>query len=112
MKKAAVLSILFVVVLLAVAVIAEAQQPKKVPLIGRLGASDSPERTEAFRQGLRELGYVEGRNINIEHRNAEGKFDRLVRCQPCTTWRKHYWTLQPWAGAKRKAIGTFEGDRS
>ena len=82
MSKARVLSILFVVVLLAVAVIAEAQQPKKIPLIGRLGASDSPERTEAFRQGLRELGYVEGRNINIEHRNAEGKFDRLVVLEP------------------------------
>jgi putative ABC transport system substrate-binding protein len=56
---------------------AEAQQPTKIPLIGRLGASDSPERTEAFRQGLRELGYVEGKNIVIEWRDAEGKSDRL-----------------------------------
>ncbi len=77
MKKAGVLSIL---VLLAVAVIAQAQQPTKVPRIGYLSAT-SPSanvgRIEAFRQGLRELGYVEGKNIVIEWRYAEGKFDRL-----------------------------------
>jgi putative ABC transport system substrate-binding protein len=80
MKKAAVPSILVAVVLLAVAAIAEAQQPKKVPRIGYLGAtsrSTNPARIEAFRQGLRELGYVEGKNIVIEHRHAEGKLDRL-----------------------------------
>ena len=80
MKKAAVPSILVAVVLLAVAVIAEAQQPKKVPRIGYLTAT-SPSaiaaRIEAFRQGLRELGYVEGKNIVIEWRYAEGKLDRL-----------------------------------
>src|SRR6266511_4864508 len=77
MKKAGVLSIL---VLLAVAVIAEAQQPTKVPRIGYLSAT-SPSanvgRIEAFRQGLRELGYVEGKNLVIEWRFAEGKPDRL-----------------------------------
>jgi len=77
MKKAGVLSIL---VLLAVAVIAQAQQPTKVPRIGYLSAT-SPSanvgRIEAFRLGLRELGYVEGKNIVIEWRYAEGKFDRL-----------------------------------
>ena len=75
-----VLSILFVVVGLAVAVIAEAQQPKKVPRIGFL-ASASPsivsDRIDAFRQGLRELGYVEEKNIVIESRYAEGKLDRV-----------------------------------
>ncbi len=59
---------------------ARAQQPKKVSRIGYL-SSDSPstiaERIEAFRQGLRELGYVEGKNIVIEWRFAEGKADRL-----------------------------------
>ena len=59
---------------------AEAQQPTKVPRIGYLAAG-SPSaiaaRTEAFRQGLRELGYVEGKNIVIEWRYAEGKLDRL-----------------------------------
>src|SRR5262245_49226127 len=58
---------------------AEAQQPK-VPRIGFLsGASSSAlaGRTEAFRQGLRDLGYVEGKNIAIEWRYADGKLDRL-----------------------------------
>ena len=79
-KKAGVLSLLVVVVLLAVAVIAEAQQPAKVPRIGFLtvaSASAIAARHEAFRQGLRELGYVEGKNIIIEYRHAEGKPDRL-----------------------------------
>ncbi len=59
---------------------AEAQQPKKVPRIGYLGANfptTNPARIEALRQGLRELGYVEGKNIVIEYRFAEGKRDRL-----------------------------------
>ena len=80
MRKAGVLSILFLVVLLAVAVIAEAQQPKKVPRIGYPKPGSVPyasARTEAIRQSLRELGYVEGKNIVIEHRYAEGNLDRL-----------------------------------
>jgi putative ABC transport system substrate-binding protein len=59
---------------------AEAQQPKKIPRIGYLTAaslSAIPHRIEAFRQGLRELRYVEGKNIVIEYRYAEGKLDRL-----------------------------------
>src|SRR5262249_35618043 len=66
--------------LFAFCVSVEAQQPKKTPRIGYLpGASPSADsaRYEAFRQGLRELGYVEGKNIVIENRYAEGKFDRL-----------------------------------
>jgi ABC-type uncharacterized transport system substrate-binding protein len=80
MKRAAVLSILVVVVQLAVGVIAEAQQPTKVPRIGYLGGvlpSANAARIEAFQQGLRELGYVEGKNIVIEWRHTEGKLDRL-----------------------------------
>jgi putative tryptophan/tyrosine transport system substrate-binding protein len=55
-----------------------AQQPKKVPQIGFLTASPSvfPSRIEAFRQGLRELGYIEGKNIIIEWRYTDGKLDR------------------------------------
>ncbi len=66
--------------LLALSFQAEAQQPAKIPRIGYLaGASPSSisDRIEAFRQGLRELGYVEGKNIVIELRSAEGKADRL-----------------------------------
>jgi putative ABC transport system substrate-binding protein len=78
MKKAARPSLLIAVALVAFAVIAEAQQPKKVPRIGILwNAEIAPSRVEAFRQGLRELGYVEGKNIFIEVRSAEGKLDRL-----------------------------------
>ena len=58
----------------------EAQQPTKVPRIGYLNAvspSTISDRIEALRQGLRELGYVEGKNILIEYRYAEGKLDRL-----------------------------------
>ena len=60
--------------------LAGAQQPKKVPRIGFLAVaplSTFSARTEAFRQGLRELGYVEGKNIVIEWRSAEGQVDRL-----------------------------------
>ena len=56
----------------------EAQQPTKVPRIGFLSAfsgSSLSARIEAFRQGLRELGYVEGKNIVVEYRWAEGKID-------------------------------------
>jgi putative ABC transport system substrate-binding protein len=72
--------LLFGALLLALCFPAEAQQPKKVPRIGYLFANfpnTSPARREAFRQGLRELGYVEGKNIVIEYRYAEGKLDRL-----------------------------------
>jgi len=59
---------------------AEAQQPVRVPRIGFLSAvpfSTMSVRVEALRQGLRELGYVEGQNIVIEYRFAEGKLDQV-----------------------------------
>jgi ABC-type uncharacterized transport system substrate-binding protein len=68
------------VLLFALCVSAEAQQPTKTPRIGYLAAnslSAFSDRVEAFRQGLRELGYVEGKTILIEWRSAEGKLDRL-----------------------------------
>jgi putative tryptophan/tyrosine transport system substrate-binding protein len=80
MKKATLLSILVVAVQLAVAVIADAQQPTRVPRVGFIGAS-SPSTAgtwlEAFRQGLHELGYVQGKNIAIEVRWAEGSAERF-----------------------------------
>ena len=61
--------------------VAAAQPPGKVPRVGYLtpGSSSDPlrqRRLEAFRQGVRELGYVEGQNIAVESRWAEGKYDR------------------------------------
>ncbi|TMA83866.1 MAG: ABC transporter substrate-binding protein [Deltaproteobacteria bacterium] len=75
-----ILNWLLTTVFLAIASLAQTQQPTKVPRIGYLGAaspSATSERIEAFRRGLRELGYVEGKNIVIERRSAEGKSDRL-----------------------------------
>ena len=78
MTKASLPSIFIAVALVAVGVITEAQQPKKVSKIGfliALSPSSVPDRVEAFRQGLRDLGYVEGQNVAIEWRSAEGNSD-------------------------------------
>ena len=67
-------------VLLAVPPAAEAQQSARIPRIGYLAPSVSPEASRligAFRQGLSELGYVEGQNIALELRSAEGSADRF-----------------------------------
>src|SRR4030095_12482236 len=58
---------------------AEAQQAAKVARIGYLSSNlaATSHRPEAFRQGLRDLGYVEGRNLVIEYRDAEGKVERV-----------------------------------
>jgi putative tryptophan/tyrosine transport system substrate-binding protein len=55
-----------------------AQEPGKVARIGMLGGSHSDPFVEAFQQGLRDLGYVEGRNIRFEYRWAEGRFELLA----------------------------------
>ena len=80
MKKAAALSIVIAVILPAVAVIPEAQQAMKIPQIGYLEGgplSAHTARMEAFRQGLRDLGYEEGKNIGIEWRFGDSKSHRL-----------------------------------
>jgi putative ABC transport system substrate-binding protein len=67
-------------VLLATVSLSQAQQPKKIPRIGYLAAGSlaaQSARIEAFRQGLRELGYVEGKNIIIEWRSGEERLDRF-----------------------------------
>jgi putative tryptophan/tyrosine transport system substrate-binding protein len=66
--------------LLLTVTIVEAQQPKKIPRIVYLSASSgsaNAARYEAFRQGLSELGYVEGKNIVVEWRHSDGKPDRF-----------------------------------
>jgi len=71
---------LLTTVLLSSALPSEAQQAKKVRRIAVLSASytsSSSSNVRAFRQALRELGYIEGKDIDIEHRNAEGKPERL-----------------------------------
>ena len=79
MKKAGWASALVAVILLAVAVKAEAQQPAKVSRIGYLSNTDPATgfpRAAGIRLALRELGYIEGQNIAIEYRHAEGKRGR------------------------------------
>jgi putative ABC transport system substrate-binding protein len=80
MKKAGLSSILNAVTLLAVAVMAAAQQPKKVPRIGYLSNTNSAResaRAEGIRLALRERGHIEGQNIATEYRYSESKVDRF-----------------------------------
>ena len=70
------------ILLLTTGLSAEAQQTKKIPRIGFISPASSPTAApnlEALRQGLHELGYVEGKNIVIETRWAEGSADRFPR---------------------------------
>jgi ABC-type uncharacterized transport system substrate-binding protein len=74
-----ILASLLTAALVASTHLAAAQQPKKVPRIGYLSSVDRPTdlpRAEGIRRGLRELGYIEGQNIAIEYRYAEGRPDR------------------------------------
>ena len=80
MKKTTLLSVLVVGVQLIIGIVADAQQPAGIPRIGILiapSASSFSARVEALRRRLRELGYVEGKNIVIEYRYAEGKVERV-----------------------------------
>jgi putative tryptophan/tyrosine transport system substrate-binding protein len=78
-RNAKVLCFALCAMFFALCVSAEAQQPKKVPRIGYLSPFDpvgESTRSEAIRQALRDLGYVEGQNIATEYRYSEGKRDR------------------------------------
>src|SRR6185503_8381976 len=73
-------SILLIIAVVGVGATVDAQQTVKIPRIGFLSAaslSSVAPRIDGFRQGLRELGYVEEKNIVIEWRHAEGKPDRV-----------------------------------
>src|SRR5499426_777790 len=63
--------------LFALCVSAEAQQAKKVYRVGFLSPLESPQYFEAFRQGMRELGYTEGQNLIIDYRSAKGMPERF-----------------------------------
>jgi len=79
MSKSSLIWLLVTVLLITVSP-AQAQQPKKVSRVSWLGTtslSANRDRVEAFQQGLRELGYMDGKNIVMEYRFAEGKRDRM-----------------------------------
>ena len=78
--RSTTITLILPVAILFVPLAAEAQRPTNVPRIGFLSPGDPKSAfglTEAFREGLREHGYLEGSNIAIEYRWAEGRFDRL-----------------------------------
>jgi putative tryptophan/tyrosine transport system substrate-binding protein len=79
--QSSVLCFTLCAMLFALCVPTQAQQPKKIPRIGYLSTGDpasESNRSEAIRMGLRERGYIEGQNIAIEYRYAEGKLDRYL----------------------------------
>jgi putative tryptophan/tyrosine transport system substrate-binding protein len=81
MNKCKLVSFALGVALLVVGYIVEAQQPAQIPRIGYISGTGDPSNqgpyVEALRRGLRDLGYVEGKNIIIEYRGAEGKLERV-----------------------------------
>src|SRR5215831_18931693 len=82
LKWLGLLVIAFVLVVAGAVAVAEAQQPARTPRIGFLSAvplASMSARVDALRHGLHELGYVEGRNILIEYRFAEGKLDQVSK---------------------------------
>ena len=87
-------AVLVLTILLAICPSAEAQQPKKIPRIGYLSGAGDPSNpgpnVEAFRRGLQELGYIEGKNILLEYRYIEGKRDRVQ------VWWRNSYGAQPW----------------
>jgi len=80
-RKIGLVVIVIVAALFRLCIPASAQQPGKIPRIGYLGAASygaNRARVQAFRQGLREAGYIEGNNIVIEYRFAEGQRDNVA----------------------------------
>jgi putative tryptophan/tyrosine transport system substrate-binding protein len=73
----AALTVILALAVLVVPLVVEAQPAGKVYRIGLLSPTSQGLGVEAFREGLRALGYVEGHNVVVEHRSAQGRFDRL-----------------------------------
>jgi putative ABC transport system substrate-binding protein len=85
---------LIAVVLLRVGVTADAQQPAKIPRIGYISGTGTTSNqgpyVAALRQGLRDLGYVEGKNFVIDYRGAEGNLDHIPKLVNDLVERKVY----------------------
>jgi putative ABC transport system substrate-binding protein len=78
MAQTVCLVVLLALGILAAPLTSEAQRPVKVPVIGMLTPAPAPHPIfEAFRQGLHALGYIEGQNITLEYRFADGRFEQL-----------------------------------
>src|SRR5262245_48349614 len=77
MARKTIIVVWLVALTLAPFCLAEAQQPKKVPRIGFLGGASAENNLRILRQGLRELGYVEGKNFTVEYLSSEAKFDQM-----------------------------------
>jgi len=78
MKSEKIGSVFLAATLVTFSYSATAQQPKKIPRIGYLAADSQAPSRDSFRQGLRDLGYVEGQSILIEWRHAEGKSEQFA----------------------------------
>src|SRR5262245_37483654 len=90
---------------LAAPLAADAQQTRKMPRIGVLAVGIPTmytARYEAFRQGLRELGYIEGQTVAIEYRYAEGKSERLAEL--AAEWSAPHFDCSPWGRKLRREV--------
>ena len=76
-RRAGLFSCLAPTVLLLTFSLAEARQPKSVPRIGFVAGSREGTIIGAFQRGLRDLGYIDGKHIQVEYRYAEGNVDRI-----------------------------------
>ena|SRR5947208_17161956 len=77
MRRKTIILVFLVALAFAPSHLVEAQQLKKISRVGFLAGASGEDNLRGLRQGLRELGYVEGKNITVEYRSAEGKLDRL-----------------------------------
>jgi putative ABC transport system substrate-binding protein len=111
------LSLLFIATILLSAHLAEAQSPVKVPRIAYLAPQSQPSaRFEAFRDGLQELGYVDGQNIRIEHRGHEDRSQLVVLANELAREKVALIVTQGAATRAAQSVGTvpvvfgFSGD--
>jgi putative ABC transport system substrate-binding protein len=111
------LSLLFIATILLSAHLAEAQSPVKIPRVAYLAPQSQPSaRFEAFRDGLQELGYVDGQNIRIEHRGHEDRSQLVVLANELAREKVALIVTQGAATRAAQSVGTvpvvfgFSGD--